>query len=328
MSDEQLFSDRKDFFYAMTENNPSKIVGMIFSVISAPIIVLLLYSIIWFERFGLDKKRTLINKLVSSICWTAIAENTFVQIPRLVRFVTGPFPETACLFIEIIRNQILTQLFLFLDGIMITKYVYIFWLKNPNAFHDDFWSVLINILIVGFSLIFEFVRTVLPGSNPLGFYVCAGLDPSNGLKLQSRFSGVLEVLSLAIHGFVFLKISVLKWQEKKAQGPQTYAAFLKSLTLSEVKKESLATFGRNILQILVISSVWVNGIILRKMSAESLNQFPNYIFLHYMFLFYPGLSTLIFALVYLLQHQPLRKTIGQEARKIYNRQQIFPIETN
>jgi hypothetical protein len=329
MSDEKPYCDFKDFFYGISEKKTSKIVGIIFSITSAPIIALLLYSIIWYEKYGLDKKRTLLNKLVSSICWTAIAGNTFVQIPRLVRSVTCPFPELACFFGEMLRRQILTQYFLFLDGIMITRYVYIFWLKNPTAFHDDFWWVVINIWVVGFSFIFEFVRAILPGRQPIWFYACAGTDPTIGLNLHASFGGFLEVFSLFVHGFVYLKISILKWQEKKSQGPQTYDTFLKSMTLSEVQNESLSTIGRNVCQMLVISSVFVNGVIVNRMSSdsESFNQFPGYLFLHYTFLVYPGMSTLLLALVYLLQHQPLKKTVKQEMKRILNIHQSIPIIT-
>jgi hypothetical protein len=38
------------------------------------------------------------------------------------------------------KNVVSVQLMLFLDCIVFARYVYIFWLKNPAAFHDDFWN--------------------------------------------------------------------------------------------------------------------------------------------------------------------------------------------
>ncbi len=41
---------------------------------------LALYSIIWFERFGSDEKRTLLNMLFSMICWTCIGFCLCIQV--------------------------------------------------------------------------------------------------------------------------------------------------------------------------------------------------------------------------------------------------------
>jgi hypothetical protein len=78
-----------NFFYAISENNFTKFFALSFTVVSAPVVVLLLYAIIWFEKYGVDKKRTILNQLVSSICWTMIAANTFVQVPRVIQNLTG-----------------------------------------------------------------------------------------------------------------------------------------------------------------------------------------------------------------------------------------------
>jgi hypothetical protein len=84
---------RTNFFYAISENNISKFGAMTFSIISTPFIMLLLYGIIWFEKYGVDKKRTILNQLVSSICWTALGANTLVQVPRVIQYLTGRYSQ-------------------------------------------------------------------------------------------------------------------------------------------------------------------------------------------------------------------------------------------
>ena len=37
-----------------------------------------LYTIIWYERFGSDHPRTLINQLVASTCWNGIMHNILI----------------------------------------------------------------------------------------------------------------------------------------------------------------------------------------------------------------------------------------------------------
>jgi accessory gene regulator protein AgrB len=51
----------------------SKTIELVLSVIIALLIIAAAFGIIFFERFGSDSKRILANKLMSAICWTAIA---------------------------------------------------------------------------------------------------------------------------------------------------------------------------------------------------------------------------------------------------------------
>ena len=72
-----------------------------FSAALASLILTLLSSamfwgVIWFERYGLDKKRTLINKLVSSICWNFLFWNLTIQMVTAARIVTGPLNYPIC----------------------------------------------------------------------------------------------------------------------------------------------------------------------------------------------------------------------------------------
>jgi hypothetical protein len=86
-----------DFFNGAFENRPSKIVFMTFTIVTLPFVLLLVYSIIWYERFGLDIKRTIVNKLSSSFCWVAIQFILLVNIPDLGRYFFGPYSEHFCL---------------------------------------------------------------------------------------------------------------------------------------------------------------------------------------------------------------------------------------
>ena len=69
-TDDDLTCDStdSDFFKFLMVYGPSEIVSLVFSAVSLVSVPLLLYSIIWFDNFGSDKKRTLINRLVSSFC--------------------------------------------------------------------------------------------------------------------------------------------------------------------------------------------------------------------------------------------------------------------
>jgi hypothetical protein len=57
----------------------------------------------------------------------------------MVRYVGGPLPSSLCVLQLHVRNAILTQLMLILDAIVLSRATFIFCLKNPAAFNDDFW---------------------------------------------------------------------------------------------------------------------------------------------------------------------------------------------
>ena len=76
-----------DFYWPLMENNPMKILSIAFSVISSVIGAVLAMGMIWFERFGSSKKRTVINQLVSASCWTYIFHTCLVvQLLEAVRW--------------------------------------------------------------------------------------------------------------------------------------------------------------------------------------------------------------------------------------------------
>jgi hypothetical protein len=88
--------DEKDFFCDLFQNRFSKILAIIFATVSAPFIILALWGIIWYERYGHDTQRTIINKLYSSLCWVGIEFIILVIFPDTVRYTLGPFPSFLC----------------------------------------------------------------------------------------------------------------------------------------------------------------------------------------------------------------------------------------
>ncbi len=72
-----------DYFHVLRENNLYKMICVSLSVLIMVILLPLIYGVIWFERFGSDKKRTLINMLVSSACWTVILCGIMLQVPKM-----------------------------------------------------------------------------------------------------------------------------------------------------------------------------------------------------------------------------------------------------
>ena len=158
-----LGSCPNDFFIELYKFRPSITIAVILTYSSICILIPILYSIIWYEKFGSDKKRTVLNKLVSSVCWCTIVYYTLIQVPELFRIWFGPFPALFCNFQLVIKNALAIQLLLTFDTMSILRYIFIFWLKNPYGFCDDFWTTYLNLWMFSFSLISQTVSVILPG---------------------------------------------------------------------------------------------------------------------------------------------------------------------
>jgi hypothetical protein len=133
--------------------------------------VLLLYGIVWFEHFGSDAKRMFRNRQVSASCWNAMIGVPVIHLLETVNYFGGHFSTSFCLFVSLVRNLIKTNGLLFLNSIIVSKYVSIFWLKNPASIEDDFWSLFVCIWSVGFSCIYNFVLGLLPRQVSLANFI-------------------------------------------------------------------------------------------------------------------------------------------------------------
>ena len=85
------------------DNNPHKYVVVAWTIILMLVSNVMSCSIIYYEKFGSDKKRTIINQLVSMMCWNFIVWNMSIQVAGLARIFIGPFNTTLCFWIYVLR---------------------------------------------------------------------------------------------------------------------------------------------------------------------------------------------------------------------------------
>jgi hypothetical protein len=45
----------------------------------------------------------------------------------------GPLPQGLCFFTVVAKNAVKTQTILLYDAILVTRYIFIIWLKNPGT---------------------------------------------------------------------------------------------------------------------------------------------------------------------------------------------------
>ena len=98
---------------------------------------------------------------VSAKCRNHYTISRFYNL--LFRYTFGPLPEIVCRVELDFKNAIVTQIMLFLDGMIIIRYIFIFWMQNPAGFNDEFWEKFVSFWIVGFAMISQFIFVFMPG---------------------------------------------------------------------------------------------------------------------------------------------------------------------
>ena len=202
-------STESDFFAGIFHNRPAKVASVILCITRSIILIPMVYGIIWYEKYGSNQKCTLINKLVSSLCWSCFEWFIAIQTVDMFRYVFGPLSSTACLTVNNLRFVIYKQQMLLMDAIIIIRYIYIFWLKNVAAFNDDFWHIVINIWIVGFSIVTQIFVFWMPGCSSLYYYICTGKNPLVDQKIPLKNATgqqFLTAISILLHIYVLVRI--------------------------------------------------------------------------------------------------------------------------
>jgi hypothetical protein len=143
------------YFKGLDEFRLSKILWIVTSINLSLMSILTSVGIIWFERFGSDRKRICINRIISSVSWATLAWYILVQPADIFLYFYRPLPEWYCFGKLILQNALVLQYVLFYISIIVIRYCLIFCLKNPENFQDDFWYCFLNIWIVTFRLQFQ-----------------------------------------------------------------------------------------------------------------------------------------------------------------------------
>ena len=218
-----------DYFSGLLNDNWWKTVGLTiscFGIIASPLI---LFSIIWFEKYGNDNKRTLLNMFVSLYCWAVIEFVLFVQVPETARFLIGPLPPFVCRLHAFLRGSIVNVLLLYKNASVTTRYIFIFWLKNPAAFNDEFWCRMLLIWVHICSFLIRGIDDCISTKFSIHYYVCICKEPH--LTGQPKFNGIMELFTIALHIFVYTRIYFYKRNGKEGK----HVAAKKNLTLKDVE---------------------------------------------------------------------------------------------
>jgi len=204
---------------------------------------------------------------------------------------------------------------IFYDCIVLCRYIFIFWLKNPAAFKDDFWSAFLNLWVVLVSVLYNLAWALLPGNQPLPYYFCTGIDPSEGSHLAKKSSGHIEVISALL--LLFAQVRIYLFKKQAVQGtPMTElrSAFIRFNFIFDLENHSLSSCLMNTACMFAIGVEITLAVLSSKLSYADLIIFPNTLLIYYWFIIAPAFTGVSVSMAYLAFHQDLRKTLIREVK--------------
>ena len=205
-------------FSYLQENHFQKLISLSLSSFLTIFCIPLFYSFIWYEHFGSDQRRTLINRLFAFLWKIFIFYHIVIRVCEMAYSNVGHFPQWFCLIYSLLKGACASAVLLTIDAVTMTRHIFIFRLKNPGRVEDEFWSTFLSMWILGVSLIMHFVWFSLPGVQPIYFYICKGDFTAAEQELPSKsrlFLVVLVIISVVINAVVLCKIKIYKWKEKR-----------------------------------------------------------------------------------------------------------------
>jgi len=135
----ELLFQNETLFCGALQNRPSKTIIITVSFVLTIVNALLLYGVIWYQKFGPDRGRTVLDEIFTSFCWICMTALT-IGITDAVRYIIGPFPKFLCSLILFIKGAIRMEIILFYDTLAIFRYILIFHRKNPMSLDEHFWN--------------------------------------------------------------------------------------------------------------------------------------------------------------------------------------------
>lgn len=270
-----------------------------------------LCSIIWYEKYGLDKTRTIINMLVARIAGIKIQFLLLVQVLEMARYTFGPLPDVVCLGQNILRDSFVFISMLHLDAIMMARYLFIFWLKNPAAFQHDFWFTVVStwIHVVGF-LIYS-IHYLSSPYRPTVFYVCNG-ESYEGKERKLAPTLVWTVLASFLL-ISLIQIRIYVFRKRSPVVPQAQGPMDKTVAVCEIEKHSIFDFALAGMLVLLNASSVLNYHILKKLSLEEFNKYPFFLMAYYRSLMVPSLGMICVFFIF-LRKENFREIVWQEIR--------------
>jgi len=237
---------------------------------------------------------------------------------HIFRYIFGPMSVTACRLNYFIKHALTVQGMMFLNCIIISRYIFIFWLKNPAAFQDEFWSPFVNVWVILFSIFSQIVFEWMLGKDTLNHHICTGLSPPllNIRKFEyNRFNAYFVPLSLLLHIVLMVKIKIFKNQSRKVKDIHPRSKLAELLLMD---KQSLTDLTTNILIVICAAMATYLSLAVTYNEITNFNDYPFYLLEYYYKMIRPPLFVNLVVVIYYIRHKELTQSFIRELKFLLN----------
>ena len=237
-----FITPQNEFFREMYSDSNLKTLTVAIFFIGTIFGLILELGIIWYEKYGNHRYRTVLNRLFSTMSWFVVGYIVFVYIPDGIRYMIGPLNETFCDVHNFLKNVFTACIVLTLDLTIILRYIFIFKIPNFAVINDDQLSAFFQITILVVGVWMAGVKRMSVGRMPMNYFMCAGKDPSEeygeNAVVTKKFDPncILVVVSIIIDIFALAKIFL--YRRKMEKGNQ-------NIELGQLNNQAPADQRRN-----------------------------------------------------------------------------------
>jgi hypothetical protein len=168
-----------NIYSGLLEWDNFKLFYIIFHILLTFVAPLVLYSIVWYERYGSDLQyRTLMHMILSHICLISIARCLTARIPYVAILFTSPLSPNKCDSIILIGRYSFMCTFNEILIWQLIKYLYIFKWQHLVSLNDEFSAIFLTMCNLLLSAVFS-IATYMSGYHnaELDYHICTGRSP-------------------------------------------------------------------------------------------------------------------------------------------------------
>lgn len=313
--------DIKDYFEDAFEGSLTNYLCVIASTVGIILNSSLLYFIIQYEKCGCDVQRNVLSKLFRSACASGLEWFAICQSVDTIRFFYGPLPDFFCLVHVTFKNVVFMQIFLFYSMATVFRWIIIFKVKNLQGFNDDFWAQFTDLWVVVVSVLFQTVFILLPGRQPINYYICSGRPPE--MNLAPKFNPTVSFLPLlSILVQIAVQSRIYFYKREVQMGPKS-AFPLKDL--KNMGQDSITLFSSRLLNVSAISLTSFAIAKVNSLQPEVLRVYPSSMYIYLLYFVAPSIVGLC-AFIYVILNQSMRRSIFTEIMQIIGIRKCIKID--
>ena len=298
-------------YSGLLENGFEMFTVVLFAITLTACSAVMTFSAIWYDYYGTTNYRTLIHQIVTKMFWTSSLGVPMIEAFDVAALVTGPWPEWACGFNLGLRTGVKNQLLILSNFLILTRYLFIFHLKNPAAVAEKFWVRLILAWTIVVNVITSLAFVILSKRKPIIFYVCSDTNPDQDSNLGSNV--YLEMFSFFFHLLLNARIKLFK-NSARAQN------------IFSVDERRMTNLSMNIFGILVLGAFVCLNVTLSSLKPAEASSSPVNIFICISNYIGPACLGIIISAFYYTKNRDLRISVTLKAKRFLSWKQKKPIE--